>query len=116
MNKTKISFTNINNITNEEINTLVKTINDAYKVAEGDLWINSAKRVTFDELETLINQNQIIIAINNNEIVGSVKVAKLSKDVAEFGMLALILTIEVLALVLSLSMPQKIGQRIMALG
>lgn len=88
MNKILISFANINNISTKEINSLVKIINDAYKVAEGDLWINSAKRVTFDEMQTLINQNQIIIATNNNEIVGSVKVARLSKDVAEFGMLA----------------------------
>ncbi|MBK2295568.1 GNAT family N-acetyltransferase [Francisella philomiragia] len=88
MNKILISFANINNISTKEINSLVKIINDAYKVAEGDLWINSAKRVTFDEMQTLINQNQIIIATNNNEIIGSVKVTKLRENIAEFGMLA----------------------------
>ncbi|WP_432772776.1 GNAT family N-acetyltransferase [Francisella salimarina] len=88
MNKTKIGFASINNITTEEINTLVKIINDAYRSAEGDLWIDSAKRTTFNELKTLINNNQIIIATNNNLIIGSVKVTRLSDNIAELGMLA----------------------------
>ncbi|WP_150466016.1 GNAT family N-acetyltransferase [Francisella sp. SYW-2] len=88
MNKTKIGFASINNITTEEINTLVKIINDAYRSAEGDLWIDSAKRTTFNELKTLINNNQIIIATNNNQMIGSVKVTRLSDNIAELGMLA----------------------------
>lgn len=88
MDRFKTNFANIDKLTINDIKKLQRIINDAYKVGEGDLWIESAQRVSFDELKTAIEQNEIIIAQNRDIIVGSIKVTEFSQDVAEFGMLA----------------------------
>ncbi|MED7789172.1 hypothetical protein [Francisella sp. 19X1-34] len=73
MDKLKISFAEINKLSTDQINDLQKLINDAYKIGEGDLWVESAQRVSFDELKNAIEQNKIIIAQNKDIIITSVR-------------------------------------------
>ena len=72
MEKFRTSFANIDKLTINDIKNLQKIINDAYKIGEGDLWVESAQRISFDELKDLIKQKKIIIAQNGNTIVGSI--------------------------------------------
>ncbi|BCD90226.1 hypothetical protein fh0823_03650 [Francisella halioticida] len=88
MDKFKTSFAKIDKLTIKDIKNIQKIINSAYKIAENDLWIESAQRVSPDELKDLIKQNKIIIVKSDDLILGSIKVIKFSQNIAEFGMLA----------------------------
>ncbi|MGW3151823.1 GNAT family N-acetyltransferase [Streptomyces sp. NPDC001177] len=67
--------------------TLTKLINDVYQVAEKGLWRDDALRTTVEEVQTLTRSGEITVAGMGDEVVGCVRVHKLTESAAEFGML-----------------------------
>jgi GNAT superfamily N-acetyltransferase len=70
------------------VEELVDLINGVYATAERGLWREGMARTTADELASLIRSREIVVAIREDRIVGSVCVRDVSGEHSEFGMLA----------------------------
>jgi dTDP-4-amino-4,6-dideoxy-D-galactose acyltransferase len=71
----------------EELDSLVKLINNVYDVAENGMWKSKGLRTNADEVRSIIEQRRLLVAkLPNNKFVGSVKVERMEKA-GEFGML-----------------------------
>ena len=71
----------------ELVDRLARLINDVYESAESGLWREGAARTTGPELAEMIRAEQIAVATQNGEIVGSVRVHDVANDASEFGLL-----------------------------
>lgn len=66
---------------------LSELINLVYTVAEEGLWRDGSTRTTVDEVEGLIGAGEIVVAVLDGEIVGSMRLRELDERTAELGML-----------------------------
>lgn len=71
----------------EVVAKLTEMINTVYAVAEDGLWRDGAARTTSDEVEGLISAGEIVVALLDDEIVGSMRLRELDERTGEFGML-----------------------------
>jgi GNAT superfamily N-acetyltransferase len=67
---------------------VAELINEAYLGGEKGLWAEGTPRTDEDEVRALIRAGQIVVALDGDELVGSVKLVWLDEETAEFGMLA----------------------------
>ncbi len=70
---------------------LTTLINEVYATAEAGLWKTvegrAAPRTTRHEIASLCSKQQLLVALSNGRIVGSVNTVVLNSSLAEFGML-----------------------------
>lgn len=66
---------------------LVEMINDVYLKSEGDIWIEAHKRITPTRLIEIIKNNELLLAIQNNEVCGCIHLEKVDNQVFKFKML-----------------------------
>lgn len=85
MIKTRLS--DKNDLNDESINRIFELINDAYDEAEAGMWKFKGGRVSKKGVKSLLENQTLILAENNNQIVGSVKIRRHDDDTGEFGML-----------------------------
>jgi GNAT superfamily N-acetyltransferase len=62
-------------------------VNRAYATAEAGLWQPGATRTTVEEVTRLTSAGEIVVARHDGVVVGSVRVQRLSAELAESGML-----------------------------
>jgi hypothetical protein len=70
------------------VQRLVSLINTSYALGEIGLWKEGTARTSETELEMLIKQNKIVVAIQQEEIVGAIKIGEVDPAIMEFGQLA----------------------------
>jgi N-acetylglutamate synthase-like GNAT family acetyltransferase len=70
------------------VERLARLINDVYGTAERGLWRDGVARTTPDELAERIRDGQIVVAARDTQIVGTVAVWDVDREVSAFGMLA----------------------------
>jgi GNAT superfamily N-acetyltransferase len=58
-----------------------------YATAESGLWREEATRTTATEVAQLIRAREIVVAVRQGRIVGSVRLHDVAADVSEFGLL-----------------------------
>jgi GNAT superfamily N-acetyltransferase len=63
-------------------------INEVYAVAEQGLWADEASRTTVGQVTEFTGAGQIATARAGNELAGCVRIQRLGRHTAEFGMLA----------------------------
>jgi GNAT superfamily N-acetyltransferase len=62
-------------------------VNEVYAVAESGLWRAGAMRTTAAEMAGFIDRGEMVVAIDDGDIVGSVRVHDVADHVSEFGLL-----------------------------
>ena len=70
------------------MSTVTELINLVYKEAERGLWQDDATRTTRDEVVALTRAGELVVADNDDQLTGVVRVQRLDIDTGEFGMLA----------------------------
>jgi GNAT superfamily N-acetyltransferase len=69
------------------VDGLAQLVNDVYAVAEEGLWRNGATRTTGPEMAELIAAREIAVAVEQDTIVGSIRIHDVAADTSEFGIL-----------------------------
>lgn len=77
-----------NSLRSEEVNHITHLINWAYEQTEGIMFEPGYTRTSKSEVKKLAQKGQLLLAEDENEIMGAVKVGKKEADRATFGMLA----------------------------
>lgn len=72
----------------EQAQEVTTVVNEAYFAGEYGMWKNNEPRTTLQEVQTLIQENRIIVAMDGAKLLGTLKITKCSDDVLEFGQLA----------------------------
>lgn len=67
---------------------IAELTNQVYAVAEDGLWTAGATRTTLDEVVELTRAEQMAVARLSGQVVGCVRIQRLSEGTGEFGMLA----------------------------
>lgn len=67
---------------------LTHLINAAYAQGERGMWQPGASRTTTDEVATLLRQEGLLLAFDDDRLVGSVAVVRWDDHTAELGMLS----------------------------
>jgi GNAT superfamily N-acetyltransferase len=62
-------------------------VNEVYAVAESGLWRDEATRTTVGEVTGFIDRGEMVVALTDGDLAGSVRVHDVSDDVSEFGLL-----------------------------
>lgn len=70
------------------MSAVTELINLVYKESERGLWHDNATRTTHDEVVALTRAGELVIAGNDDQLTGVVRVQQLDNDTGEFGMLA----------------------------
>jgi hypothetical protein len=70
------------------MSAVTELINLVYKESERGLWHDDATRTTHDEVVALTRAGELVIAGNDDQLTGVVRVQRLDSDTGEFGMLA----------------------------
>lgn len=71
-----------------ELAILTNLINEAYDFDEAGFWIENAKRISEEELTKMVENKEIITAKSNGEIVGCLRISKLSEEIGEIGLVS----------------------------
>jgi len=92
MDSTPKILTNIvkeGELSRQEIDVIVKLINQVYLLTEKDFWPHDGQyeRVNTNEIENFIRNKELIIATKSKEIVGAVHIYNLKENICGFGML-----------------------------
>jgi GNAT superfamily N-acetyltransferase len=66
---------------------LAALINRVYDTAESGLWRDGASRTSPSEIAELIRAGEIVVAMRDGQLVGSVRVHDVAPDTSEFGLL-----------------------------
>lgn len=76
-------------LSTKQIKSIVKLINQVYLITESDFWPQNGayKRIDVKKLSSHINNNELIIAKIEEEIVGAVHVYHIKGNICGFGML-----------------------------
>ena len=70
------------------VEELVALVNDVYAVAEDGLWEDGRCRIDTDEMRTLIEAGEIVVARSADDaLAGTIRVHDVGRDAAEFGLL-----------------------------
>ena len=87
--KTSIHIASFETISEEEMYTIVDLINRVYLESEKDFWPHNGdyERVNLNQIKEFIQKKELIIAQQNNVIVGCVHVYKLNETTGGFSML-----------------------------
>ncbi len=72
----------------EKIADIVALINSVYTLTEGSIFETNYARTNIEEIEGLIQEKNLLVAQEGEEIMGVVKVGRLDKGRATFGMLS----------------------------
>ncbi|WP_162001772.1 GNAT family N-acetyltransferase [Streptomyces violaceusniger] len=70
------------------MSALTSLINEVYEVAEEGLWAPGTTRTSRQEVTSLTQAGEIMVAWLHDELSGCVRVQQLSAGICEFGMLA----------------------------
>ena len=85
------SFRIVEGRSTDSAQALASLINQVYAVAEEGMWTvfgeEPAPRTSCEEVQELLNQGRLLLAKDDEKIIGSVCVQLLSPELAEFGML-----------------------------
>lgn len=89
MSDFKIKILQKSAVSEIDINQLTDFINAVYKTSEGEFWPsdNSYSRTNTHEILEFISKEEMIIALFDDKIVGSVHVYPIDKAILGFGML-----------------------------
>lgn len=63
-------------------------VNEAYYLGEFGMWVDGTSRTHLEEVKEYILQKRIIVAFNQQELLGSIKITKRNDNALEFGQLA----------------------------
>ncbi len=76
-------------LSRQDINVIVKLINQVYLLTEKDFWPHDGQyeRTNTNEIEHFIKKKELIIATKSQEIVGAAHIYHLKENVCGFGML-----------------------------
>ena len=72
----------------EKVGKIVALINSVYTLTEGSIFEPNYVRTHVEEIERLIKRGNLLVAQEGEEIMGVVKVGRLDKEIATFGMLS----------------------------
>lgn len=72
----------------EKMEHITNMINDVYRKAENGLWRDNQIRTTADDLKAHARNGQIVVARNDYQTVGCVRVHRLDPETGGFGLLA----------------------------
>ncbi|GKV66178.1 MULTISPECIES: GNAT family N-acetyltransferase [unclassified Sporosarcina] len=71
-----------------DVEHITKIVNRVYAASEIGLWKDGAARITTAEVAEYIGNGEVAAAWSNGQIVGCIRVYRMSEGTAEFGMLA----------------------------
>lgn len=83
----EIHHSNQNDLSDDNINRLHDLINQVYAEAEDGMWLKNSNRVTKAEVREMLENEELILAISDGKIVGSLKKLLIDKTTCEFGIL-----------------------------
>jgi len=83
----KIHQSNQNDLSDNNINRLHDLINQVYAEAEDGMWLENSSRITKSEVREMLENEQLVLAMSDGKIVGSVKKLKINSTTCEFGIL-----------------------------
>ena len=69
----------------EQVTNLV---NEAYALGESGMWLQGTSRTHLEEVKENILQKKIIVAFNEQSLLGAIKITKRNDSTLEFGQLA----------------------------
>lgn len=72
----------------ELIEPITQLVNEAYHLGEAGMWVTGTSRTSVEEIKTLVEQKRLIVALNNHELLGAIKITKQNDSSLEFGQLA----------------------------
>lgn len=72
----------------KKLQTMARMINQVYKRAENGLYSEDAQRITIQDLQNLIKNEEIAVAKLKEKIIGTIRVSKLDKKTGELGLLS----------------------------
>lgn len=67
---------------------ITQLVNEAYTLGEAGMWVDGTLRTSAGEIKNLTDQKRLIVAFNNQELLGAVKITKQNATCLEFGQLA----------------------------
>jgi predicted N-acetyltransferase YhbS len=74
--------------TAEDVAAVTGIVNAAYDAGEVGIWLDGWQRIGLESVEALIARGEIAVARENGEVIGCVRVLRLSETTAELGMLS----------------------------
>lgn len=81
-------FPKIKELDEQTISYIANLVNIVYAEAESDMWQKSGSRTNVDEIKNLIHEENLILAKQDEKIVGLIAVRKIEdSQTGEFGML-----------------------------
>ena len=83
----QIRFPEKTDLQPEAIQSLCDLINLVYREAEDGLLMPESKRIFTNDLRLLLENKELLVAIDNGKIIGCVKITLIDDDHAMFGML-----------------------------
>lgn len=73
---------------NEDVEPITDLINRVYAESEEGLWLDAAERTNAAEVASIIRRGELVVARDDDgQVVGAIRVVRLSDYVGEFGML-----------------------------
>jgi len=66
---------------------LVQMINEVYQASEGNIWIDNHNRISKERLLEVIKANELLLAVNKNQIYGCIHLEKMNTTHYKFKML-----------------------------
>lgn len=71
------------------INELTDLVNRVYEGAEDGLWIDGATRTSAVDMAGFVKSGELAVAIQDERLLGCVRIQRLDDETGEFGMLAI---------------------------
>ncbi len=70
------------------VEPVTNLINESYLLGESGMWVEGAMRTNVAEIQELLLQKRIIVAFDQQKLLGCIKITKADVNVLEFGQLA----------------------------
>jgi GNAT superfamily N-acetyltransferase len=70
------------------VSGLTDLVNQVYARAEDGLWIDGATRTSVADMAAFVRSGELAVAIQDERLLGCVRIRRLDDEVSEFGMLA----------------------------
>lgn len=83
----EIRHSNLTDLTDNNIDRLHDLINQVYAEAEDGMWLENSNRVTKAEVREMLENEELILALSEGKIVGSLKKLAIDPTTCEFGIL-----------------------------
>ena len=71
-----------------DFSKLTKLINEVYLASEASIWVEGHRRISETALREIFNKQELIVATENDEVIGCIHLEPIGKELFKFKMVA----------------------------